>query len=45
MLDLINCMEGPDPSRVHSTRLDNTRKNAITKAPWEYKKGERLFEP
>ena len=40
MLDLINCMEGPDPSRVHSTRLDNTGKNAITKAPWEFKKGE-----
>ena len=38
-------MEGPDPSRVHSTRLDNTGKNAITKAPWEFKKGEQLFEP
>eukprot|EP00945_MAST-04E_sp_MAST-4E-sp1_P002179 g2179.t1 len=45
MLDLINCMEGPDPSRVHSTRLDGRGRNAITKAPWEFKKGEQLFEP
>ena len=45
MLDLINCMEGPDPSRVHSTNLDNSGQNAITKAPWEFKKGEQLFEP
>ena len=45
MLDLINCMEGPDPSRVHSTSLDNSGQNAITKAPWEFKKGEQLFEP
>ena len=45
MLDLINCMEGPDPSRVHSTRLDRRSENAITKAPWEFKKGEQLFEP
>ena len=22
LLDLINCIEGPDPSRVHSTKLD-----------------------
>ena len=45
MLDLINCMEGPDPSRVHSTRLDTTGKFAITKAAWSFKKGEQLFEP
>jgi hypothetical protein len=38
-------MEGPDPSRVHSTNLDNSGQNAITKAPWEFKKGEQLFEP
>lgn len=24
MLDLINCVEGPNPERVHSTKLDST---------------------
>ena len=25
--------------------MDNSGQNAITKAPWEFKKGEQLFEP
>ena len=46
MLDLVNCAEGPDPSRVHSTWLDaETKSYAVTKGAWDFKKGEQLFEP
>ena len=46
MLDLVNCAEGPDPSRVHSTWLDHdTKTYAVTKGAWNFKKNEQLFEP
>jgi hypothetical protein len=45
MLDLVNCAEGPDPTRVHSTWLDSTKKYAVTKGAWDFKKNEQLFEP
>lgn len=32
MLDFINHAEGPDPKKVHSTRLDNSKKFAVTNA-------------
>ena len=32
MLDFINHAEGPDPKKVHSTRLDTSRKFAVTNA-------------
>jgi hypothetical protein len=75
LLDLINCAEGPDPTRVHSTTLDLKvdpsvppslllpspsecacqrrvlwrgsmlqGDNAVTYAPWAFKKGEQVFE-
>lgn len=44
MLDLINCKEGPDPTRVHSTQLDDSGKFANTLAPWAFKAGEQVFE-
>lgn len=46
MLDLVNCAQGPDPARVHSTWLDaETQSHAVTKGAWNFKKGEQLFEP
>ena len=46
LLDLVNCAEGPDPTRVHSTWLDEeTQSYAVTKGAWNFKKGEQLFEP
>lgn len=45
MLDLINCAEGPDPKRVHSTWLDPSGQHAVTKAAWGFREGEQLFEP
>ena len=44
MLDLVNCQEGPDPSRVHATRLDKSGKNAVTLAPWGFKEGQPVYE-
>jgi hypothetical protein len=44
MLDFINCIEGPEGSRVHSTALDDTGKYALTKSPWSFNKGEQVFE-
>lgn len=75
MLDLINCAEGPNPKRVHSTVMDaavsmparasaplftkvhafthdtifpvsppTQGENAITHAPWAFKKGDQVFE-
>jgi hypothetical protein len=46
MLDLVNCAQGPDPARVHSTWLDaETKSYAVTKGAWNFKRGEQLFEP
>ncbi len=42
--DLINCQQGPDPSRVHGTRMNPEGTHAITKAGWEFKAGEQLWE-
>eukprot|EP00928_Gymnodinium_smaydae_P063965 TRINITY_DN47416_c0_g1_i1.p1 TRINITY_DN47416_c0_g1~~TRINITY_DN47416_c0_g1_i1.p1 ORF type:complete len:520 (+),score=128.99 TRINITY_DN47416_c0_g1_i1:566-2125(+) len=44
MLDIINCKQGPKGSRVHSTKLDATRRFADTYAAWEFRKDEQLFE-
>ena len=50
MLDFINCMEGPDPTKVHSTLLQESMLSgfsesyAVTKAGWAFKEGEQLFE-
>ncbi|CAE7942635.1 unnamed protein product, partial [Symbiodinium sp. KB8] len=44
MLDLINCKEGPDPSRVHATELDASGRNAITRAGWGFKQGDQIYE-
>lgn len=44
LLDLINCKEGPPGSTIHSTRLDESGKNAVTLAPWDFKEGEQVFE-
>jgi len=44
LLDFINCAEGPDPSRVHSTVLSDNRREAMTKAPWTVPAGEQVFE-
>jgi len=44
MLDFINCIEGPDPSRVHSTAMDDTNTNALTRASWAFASGEQVFE-
>ena len=50
MLDFINCMEGPDPTKVHSTVLQESMLSgfsesyAVTKAGWAFKEGEQLFE-
>jgi protein-histidine N-methyltransferase len=43
MLDLINCREGADPARVHSTRLDS-HGMAVTRADMDYPKGSQLWE-
>lgn len=44
LLDLINCQQLPKGSTVHATRLDEDEKNAVTLAPWNFKKGEQVFE-
>jgi histone-lysine N-methyltransferase SETD3 len=44
LLDMINCMEGPDPDRVHGTDLDAAKVNANTLSPWDFAKGEQVFE-
>jgi hypothetical protein len=44
MLDFINCIEGPEGSRVHSTTLDDTGRYALTKSPWSFNQGEQVFE-
>ena len=42
LLDMINCIEGPDPSRVHSTYLEDGL--ATTKAGWRFRRGEQFYE-
>jgi len=44
MLDFINCGEGPDPTRVHKTELDERKDAAVTRAGWAFKKGQQVFE-
>ena len=45
LLDLINCNEeGPDPKRVHATRLDASGVNAVTLADRDYHTGDQIFE-
>jgi histone-lysine N-methyltransferase SETD3 len=44
MLDFVNCAEGPDPTKVHSTKLDDSERNAVTAASWAFAEGEQVFE-
>ena len=55
MLDFINCVEGPDPSRVHSTQvrhvtgIPSSKKKekpsqAVTSASWTFGEGAQVFE-
>jgi hypothetical protein len=44
MLDFINCAEGPEPSKVHSTALDESGRNAVTFSSWAFSAGEQVFE-
>ena len=44
MLDLVNCAEGPDPSRVHATTMDDSQQFAMTKADRSYNTGDQIFE-
>jgi len=45
MLDFINCQEGPDPTRLHRTDLDEVKGAAVTLAPWDFKEGEQVKLP
>jgi histone-lysine N-methyltransferase SETD3 len=40
MLDFINCAEGPDASRLHSTKQEGDL--AVTLAPWAFEAGEQV---
>jgi len=45
LLDNVNCMEGPDPTRVHTSTRSNEYDGAvITRAPWDFDKGSQVFE-
>jgi hypothetical protein len=44
MLDLINCKELSDTTRVHSTVLDEASRSAVTRAPDHFRAGEQVFE-
>ena len=50
MLDFVNCAEGPDPTKVHSTSLQEsllsgfTESYAVTKAAWAFSAGEQVLE-
>jgi len=45
MLDFVNCAEGPDASKVHSTQLDeHSGLFADTKASWSFADREQVFE-
>jgi histone-lysine N-methyltransferase SETD3 len=44
MLDFINCAEGPNPSKVHSTALDDSGRNAVTFSSWAFSPGDQVFE-
>jgi len=45
MLDFINCEENrKDPKRLHATKLDSSKKYAVTYSNDEYEEGDQLFE-
>jgi hypothetical protein len=47
VLDLINCKEGPDATRVHHTQAEihpTGASFAITKAGWAFPAGAQVFE-
>jgi len=44
MLDFVNCAEGPNPSKVHSTILDASGSFAETKSSWSFDLNEQVFE-
>lgn len=44
LLDLINCKEGPDPKRIHSTDWDRNTQSAVTRAGWHFPAGEQVWE-
>ena len=44
MLDMINCRQGPNPHRVHSTARGRSGLTADTLAPWTFQEGDQVFE-
>lgn len=44
MLDFINCIQGPEGSKIHSTAMDPSDQYAITRSSWDFKANEQLFE-
>lgn len=44
MLDLINCKQGPDPNRIHSTDWDRATQSAVTRAGWHFSAGDQVWE-
>jgi hypothetical protein len=43
LLDMINCRQGPNPYRVHSTKRGMSNR-ADTLAPWAFHAGDQVFE-
>jgi len=41
---MVNCKEGPDPNRIHSTAVDPTGLFAVTQAKWDFETNEQVFE-
>lgn len=44
MLDFVNCIEGPDGSKVHSTSVNKAETYALTAASWSFTASEQVFE-
>lgn len=44
MLDMVNCGEGPDPTRVHRSNHNHQVDTAETRASWGFKTGEQVLE-
>jgi hypothetical protein len=44
LLDTVNCKEGPNPDRLHTSTRDLELDAVVTRAPWSFKSGEQVFE-
>lgn len=44
LLDNVNCKEGPDRSKVHTSTRDRQLDAVITRAAWNFNRGEQVFE-